>query len=627
MRGPFCNAGKCQLALTIILLGSLGQSVSARGLVKLGSGVPNSDIIPVEPSTPPDTFNWSLDSLRVLDFDYEDIPIVSRAGLLPALWHTKITGSAFAKQEYLSDSKESVNVYVIDSQVRQAADDIVTNIKLKPRMIKRLKSSKIRCALMENRCSESADLILSHIFWGEVVEEIDPREKEFIIKSPAELWHGTHVAGTIGAGHSPLGVSDQAHIISLPVNEIPAYRSLEGFNEVLSELLRLEPWNTIVNISMKFPVDGEMFVSIDKLTNRYNSILVLAAGNDSATLNSNRLYQEFPGEVTVGSFSPFGLRSDFSDYGKGLNILAPGEAILSRGPGLWKAKGENLIVWSGTSMAAPIVTGSLTDLRALLPKATNKDLIRILYRTAWDLGAKGFDQDTGHGLINSLKAAYVAKRIAQATDGSPEQIHKAVADSSSYETEQEHRRLLIEFEKSEEWTRDWEHLLYANNLLSDKIEQLNVVADAIEPRFESAAAGLRMMVANRSDALDIDDETLTSLAAKIIRSETMNIAVARMNDKPATKLNQMASLANAKLIFRIGELVQNKDWESIAPNCEAEKRCELFAEAWEEPLQRQILEITLKIRMMLADPLQMESLIQLFGEENSVTSVQAPAAL
>jgi len=585
---------------------------------------PTTGLVPFEQ---PPKWKISLDALSRPELDYEDIPIFSREGLLPALWHTKITGSAFAKEEYLSDVSESVDVFVIDSEVRQAADEVVSDIKLKPRMIKKRKPSKIQCALMGDRCTEKFDLGLSHIFWGEVVEVVDPRENEFILSSETSKWHGTHVAGTIGAGHSPLGVSDQARVISLSVNNIPSYRSLEGMNEVFASLLRHDPQNSIVNVSMKFPVDTEMFQSIEALTHRYNSILVLAAGNESESFNENPLYQTFPAEVTVGSFSPSGLRSDFSDYGKGLNILAPGEAILSRGPGFWKVKGESLVAWSGTSMATPIVTGSLADLRAILPKATNTDLIRILYRTAWDLGAKNFDRDTGHGLINSLKAAYAAKRIALATDGSSDQIHKALLDSNNFETEQEHRRLLIEFEKSEEWTRDWEQLLYANNLLSDDIERFNVIADAIQPQFESSASGLRMMVANRSEASDIDDEILTLLAARLVKSETLNIIVARMQGSPATKLNQMASLANAKLILKVAELVETQDWETIAPNCEKENRCEVLEEAWEEPLQKKILEITLKLRMMQTDPLQLEGLTQLFGEENSVTLVQAPAAL
>jgi subtilisin family serine protease len=55
--------------------------------------------------------------------------------------------------------------------------------------------------------------------------------------------------------------------------------------------------------------------------------------------------------LAVTSVSPAQVKSDFANYGKWVDIVAPGEEILSTYPV------SRYAYWSGTSMATPFVSG------------------------------------------------------------------------------------------------------------------------------------------------------------------------------------------------------------------------------------------------------------------------------
>ena len=54
----------------------------------------------------------------------------------------------------------------------------------------------------------------------------------------------------------------------------------------------------------------------------------------------------------------------------------------------------------GTSMAAPVVTGSVALLMGAYPHLTPQQIVQILFETATDLGDEGVDEIFGHGLLN-----------------------------------------------------------------------------------------------------------------------------------------------------------------------------------------------------------------------------------
>jgi subtilisin family serine protease len=78
-------------------------------------------------------------------------------------------------------------------------------------------------------------------------------------------------------------------------------------------------------------------------------MLIAAAGNDAS--GNLRYPARYPSVIAVGSTNSLDQRSSFSNHGTGLDLVAPGEAIISTFPG------GGYIPMNGTSMSAPFVSG------------------------------------------------------------------------------------------------------------------------------------------------------------------------------------------------------------------------------------------------------------------------------
>jgi hypothetical protein len=80
-------------------------------------------------------------------------------------------------------------------------------------------------------------------------------------------------------------------------------------------------------------------------------------------------------------------------------LMAPGERVVT------PYGATNMAAWTGTSMAAPMVSGAVALLEATWPiLKTNGSASAVLFNTATDLGAPGVDSVYGHGLMNVTKA-------------------------------------------------------------------------------------------------------------------------------------------------------------------------------------------------------------------------------
>lgn len=142
------------------------------------------------------------------------------------------------------------------------------------------------------------------------------------------------------------------------------------------------------------------------------SIVVFASGNQQTV--------DYPGNfddriITVGSIDSIGVKSCFSGFGNKLDCMAPGENILSTLP--YNRLGR----MSGTSMAAPHVSGTVALMLAANPSLTRDEVERIIGITAkrihpdiYDYGLEygrfngDWCQQMGYGLINSGSAVLLA---------------------------------------------------------------------------------------------------------------------------------------------------------------------------------------------------------------------------
>lgn len=100
-------------------------------------------------------------------------------------------------------------------------------------------------------------------------------------------------------------------------------------------------------------------------------------------------------------------------------VVAPGQDVRSA----WGKDGYNTI--SGTSMAAPHVSGAILLLKEAFPQLSGTDLLNALYTTAIDMGVAGEDNTYGNGLID-VYAAY--QHLAQSyTPVNPNQVDWDIA--------------------------------------------------------------------------------------------------------------------------------------------------------------------------------------------------------
>ncbi len=143
------------------------------------------------------------------------------------------------------------------------------------------------------------------------------------------------------------------------------------------------------------------------------ALLVAASGNNgnNGSQCGSDTSVQFPGShpdvLAVGSVNPSNIRSGFSATGSALDLVAPGEGLLSLG------LDNNLEKKSGTSFAAPQVAAVAGLMFAKNPTLTRVAVQQILENTALDLGSAGKDPSYGAGLLQAGTALVRASESSE----------------------------------------------------------------------------------------------------------------------------------------------------------------------------------------------------------------------
>ena len=221
--------------------------------------------------------------------------------------------------------------------------------------------------------------------------------------------HGTHVAGLIAAeadnGIGVAGSSFNAEVV--PVNVVHTSGQYAGqsttadFIEAMDYIMSLGDVR-IVNISMGTYGYDQLLGAIMAVAETRDIVVVGAGGNKGNTAQGAQpsYPADFSSVVSVTWYDSAGVRDYRSDYGSGKNIAAPGTSIYSTLYSSANAYGMK----SGSSMAAPIVSGVCALMLSANPNLSASQVRDVLYGTATDAGAAGWDAYYGWGKVDAFAA-------------------------------------------------------------------------------------------------------------------------------------------------------------------------------------------------------------------------------
>lgn len=220
--------------------------------------------------------------------------------------------------------------------------------------------------------------------------------------------HGSHVAGTIAANtdnqegiaglawktrYMPLRVCGDFGCTESDIADAIWYAA--GY-AVAGQPGLAEPRATAINLSL----GGHDYCSaplqdVIRGAESRGVVVVVAAGNsgDDATEYSPA---SCIGAIAVGSSDAAGTLSSFSNYGKVVPLVAPGEGIVSTVSGGYSA-------YNGTSMATPHIAGLVALMRALNPTLSRETLVELMQDAATRVNC-GTGKTCGAGVPDAGKA-------------------------------------------------------------------------------------------------------------------------------------------------------------------------------------------------------------------------------
>ncbi|RJQ80767.1 S8 family peptidase [Pseudonocardiaceae bacterium YIM PH 21723] len=221
------------------------------------------------------------------------------------------------------------------------------------------------------------------------------RDRDFIQNGEAKdcNGHGSHTAGTIAS--KTYGVAKNIKIVGLRV--LGADCSQNGPDSAAVDAMEWVTANgakpAVVNMSMTM---DQLGLGDDVLQKSVAAgfVYAVAAGNSMADA-CNTSPARVPEAITVGATDNGDNRAGYSNYGRCLDIFAPGSNVQSLG-----TSSGGSVTMSGTSMATPHVAGAAALYLSAHPTATAKQVLDALLGAAVDGAVKNPGSGSPNKLLN-----------------------------------------------------------------------------------------------------------------------------------------------------------------------------------------------------------------------------------
>jgi subtilisin family serine protease len=222
-------------------------------------------------------------------------------------------------------------------------------------------------------------------------------------------WHGTHVAGIIGAE-----AGNDEGIVGLnwvsPIQPVRVLGVCGGYTSDVADGIRWAAGGTVagvpnnptparvINLSLGGwgPCSTAERSAIDYAVGR-GALVVVAAGNEEDDA-ANYSPANCPDVIVVAATNQDGKKSWYSNYGEIVTVAAPGgddevdsEILSTLNDGLDSPGDPTYRAYQGTSMATPHVAGVLSLLLSVAPELELADILALLETTS-----QAFPEDLGY---------------------------------------------------------------------------------------------------------------------------------------------------------------------------------------------------------------------------------------
>jgi hypothetical protein len=233
--------------------------------------------------------------------------------------------------------------------------------------------------------------------------------------------HGTAVSSVAAApenGFGVVGIYPQAALAEWDSGPMSVGDVIQGIEHAL------DAGQGVINMSFGFDGYDQLLADEVDVAFGTGSLLVAAAGNDFLEGNAQHSPASLPHVLTIGATDEQNRSSFFSNRSLAVDLAAPGENIPVAVPTWESASGYGK--GDGTSFSAPLVAGAAAWVWTRRPELDVTQLFDLMRWSATEIDPKGFDEDTGWGLLDVPAALSDA---APAVDpGEPnEDVYQVVA--------------------------------------------------------------------------------------------------------------------------------------------------------------------------------------------------------